>query len=214
MIKICLVRHGETVWNRSGTWQGWTDISLNDRGLAQADCVAKALGDRKFKVILTSDLERARVTAEKIAFHHEGAKFIVDERLREIHFGEWEGLTFDEIHERWPGMIDEMYQSAGSIEIPGGESFHDLQTRAFAGLKDAIQYCDDRDEILVVCHGGTNRAIICKLLGLNLNHAWNFRQGNTSITEIEYYGEKGFNMLALLNDTYHLRELEGTDLCG
>lgn len=204
---IYLVRHGETEWNKIGKYQGYTDVPLNHIGLAQADRCAEALKDVPFERIITSDLSRAKVTAEKIARYHKNATFTVDERLREINFGDWESLTYDQITGKWPGIIEEMYTTPETVTISNGESFHDVQNRAWPAVYDEIEAASEGSRILVVCHGGTNRTLICKMLELSLHYSWNFRQGNTSISCIEYYGENGHNMLSLLNDISHNRGL-------
>lgn len=214
MNKIYFVRHGETYWNRLGKYQGLSDIELNEKGLEQAKCCAKALENVKFKKIITSDLKRAFMTAEYIMTYHDEAEFIVDKRVREINFGDWEGKTYNEISTLWPGMIEAMYDNAATVNIPGGESFGDVQARAFASLKEHIATTADGENILIVCHGGTIRTLICAVLNIDLKHAWNFRQGNTAISILEYYGEGNFNTLALLNDTKHIDDLAGGNLCG
>lgn len=214
MINIFLVRHGETTWNRKNTYQGSTNVPLNERGLKQAILCAKALKDHQFSKILTSDLSRALTTATTIAQYHPKAEFIVDIRLREINFGDWEGLTYEQISEKWPGMIEEMYANSANLQLPNGESFVQMQDRAWLAIKDGLKNLNDGDNILIVCHGGTNRALICKALNMSLKHAWNFRQGNTAISHIEYYDDGDFNTLQLLNDTSHIDCMEGENICG
>lgn len=214
MINIYFVRHGETSWNRKGTYQGSTNVPLNNRGLEQAQLCAKRLSNINFSKIITSDLSRALTTASTIHEYHKTASFKIDERLREIDFGNWEGLTYNEISQKWPGMIEDMYEDSADMKIPGGESFAQMQTRAWNAVKDAITTCQDNDNLLVVCHGGTIRALICKALHISLKHAWNFRQGNTAISIVQYYDDGNFNALNLLNDTAHIDSMKGDNICG
>ncbi len=214
MVNIYLVRHGETIWNRSGHYQGVTDVALNERGIEQAKMCALALSDVPFEKIISSDLQRARITAEEIASYHKNTPFALDSRLQEIDFGAWEGLTYEEISDRWPGYIEKMYEDATNVHIEGGESFVDVQKRAWSAIEDAIVDVKDGGNLLVVCHGGVIRTLICKAIGVNLKHAWNFRQGNTAINIIEYHGNGPFNTIQLLNDTAHTASIEGEDICG
>lgn len=100
--RLILVRHGQTDYNFSGRIQGASDIPLNDTGLAQARAVGQSLAeDESVVAVYSSPLGRAKSTAEAIASHH-GLEVVPDARLRERGFGDWEGLTRDEIEEGWP----------------------------------------------------------------------------------------------------------------
>ena len=206
---IYLVRHGETDWNKEGRYQGVTDIPLNEQGLAQARACHEALKEVHFDRIIASDLVRARVTAETICGDRP-IEVKVDPRLREFNFGQWETMRVDEIETSWPGMIDLMYREPENTRIPGGETFLELQNRAWEALEEAIEAGGDGETILVAAHGVTNRMLICKMMHLPINFAWNMSQGNTGITRIFYkgMGPKDHNILNLLNDTRHVDEME------
>lgn len=205
MNTIYLVRHGQTEWNSIGRYQGNTDIPLSEVGIAQARACAEAMTDIHIDRIICSDLSRAKVTAEAILGNRD-IPFTVDARLREINFGHWEGLTYDEIQARWPEAVHTMYCSPEKVKISGGESFFEVQHRAWSALEDEMEKAADGETILVVAHGGTNRTLICKMLNLSLHYAWNLSQGNTSISRVDFYGltENDHNTLSLLNDTKHL----------
>lgn len=204
MNTIYLVRHGETDWNIQGKYQGFTDVPLNERGLAQAKACAEAMKEFQIDRIISSDLSRAQVTAESInAYHHAPLK--VDSRIREVNFGDWETLHIDEIDARWPGMIWNMYRHPETTALPNGETFQEVQDRAWEALSDEIADAEDGQSILVVCHGGTIRTLLCKLIHLPLHYTWNFSQGNTAINCIAYYGmgDNDHNTISFLNDTKH-----------
>ena len=135
MKTLYIVRHGETDWNKMGKYQGITDIPLNENGLNQAKACGNALKDVTFDRILSSDLSRALVTAETIRGDRT-TSITVDKRLRELNFGDWEAMLFSDIEARWPGLIDEMYLRPHLVKVPNGESFKDLQDRAWAGLEE------------------------------------------------------------------------------
>lgn len=206
MINIYLVRHGETDWNNQGIYQGWSDIPLNANGLRQAKECAHALESVVFDRIITSDLVRARVTAETILGERE-IPFIVDDRLREINFGEWEGLTYDEIDAQWEDVIHQMYATPHLVKVPGGDDLETVQARAWAAVKDGLEGLSSGSNLLIVCHGGTIRTLLCKLVGIPVEFIWRFRQGNTAINIINYYGkDSNFHTVQLMNDTSHTTE--------
>lgn len=210
MKTLYIVRHGETDWNKMGKYQGITDIPLNENGLNQAKACGNALKDVTFDRILSSDLSRALVTAETIRGDRT-TSITVDKRLRELNFGDWEAMLFSDIEARWPGLIDEMYLRPHLVKVPNGESFKDLQDRAWAGLEEFPNVNDGEETLLIACHGGTIRTLLCKLLDISISHCWNFSQGNTAINRIFYngMGEYDHNILNLLNDTAHVELLQG-----
>lgn len=210
MKTLYIVRHGETDWNKMGKYQGITDVPLNENGLNQAKACGNALKDVTFDRILSSDLSRALVTAETIRGDRT-TPITVDKRLRELNFGDWEAMLFSDIEARWPGLIDEMYLRPHLVKVPNGESFKDLQDRAWAGLEEFLNKNDEEETLLIACHGGTIRTLLCKLLDISISHCWNFSQGNTAINRIFYngMGEYDHNILNLLNDTAHVELLQG-----
>lgn len=210
MKTLYIVRHGETDWNKMGKYQGITDVPLNENGLNQAKACGEALKDITFDRILSSDLSRALVTAETIRGNRT-TPITVDKRLRELNFGDWEAMLFSDIEARWPGLIDEMYLRPHLVKVPNGESFKDLQDRAWAGLEEFLNKNDEDETLLIACHGGTIRTLLCKLLDISISHCWNFSQGNTAINRIFYngMGEYDHNILNLLNDTAHVELLQG-----
>lgn len=210
MKTLYIVRHGETEWNKIGRYQGITNVPLNENGIAQAKACGNALKDVHFDRILSSDLSRALVTAETIRGNRQ-LEIKTEERLREINFGDWEKLLFTEIEERWPGLIDQMYRRPDIVKVPNGESFQEVQDRAWSAVSDFLNENNEDETILITCHGGTIRTILCKLLDISISHCWNFSQGNTAINRVFYngMGESDHNILNLLNDTAHVDNLRG-----
>ena len=210
MKTLYIVRHGETEWNKIGRYQGITNVPLNENGIAQAKACGNALKDVHFDRILSSDLSRALVTAETIRGNRQ-LEIKTDERLREINFGDWEKLLFTEIEERWPGLIDQMYRRPDIVKVPNGESFQEVQDRAWSAVSDFLNENNEDETILITCHGGTIRTILCKLLDISISHCWNFSQGNTAINRVFYngMGESDHSVLNLLNDTAHVDNLRG-----
>lgn len=201
MTKLLLVRHGETVWNYISRYQGHSDIELSAKGREQARLLANRLQTEKIKAVYSSDLKRAFETASILALPH-NLPVKATKELREINFGAWEGLTYQEIMEQYSDLATKWYQYPGQVRIPGGESFTDVKERAFNTILELTRQ-NDPGTIIVVAHGGTIRAVICGLLDIDLNHAFQFRQDNAALNIIEYHQE-GFIVLSLLNGISHL----------
>jgi broad specificity phosphatase PhoE len=163
-MELICVRHGRTAWNALRRFQGQTDIPLDDEGLAQAQALAAHLRDERFDLALASDLSRARTTAEAIL----GDRDVVLElspEFREMHFGAWEGLTWDEIVGRWPeldisGEKVPMYYTA-----EGGESWDALCARVDAALRNLAARMGAGERALIVSHAGVMHAIVRSLTG-------------------------------------------------
>jgi broad specificity phosphatase PhoE len=141
---LLLARHGETDWNRERRWQGHADTELNDVGRAQARALAGELAAQPPDAVYTSDLSRARETAQIVAAEL-GLPVVVDPRLREVDVGSWSGLTSTEISERFPGAARP------------GETNEALGERVVAALCD-IAAAHDGGTVLVLTHGGAMRA--------------------------------------------------------
>jgi probable phosphoglycerate mutase len=163
---IYLARHGETSWNREGRWQGHTDISLNDEGRAQARTLGELLRGRDIGLIHTSDLARARETAEAVAAVLGVADLVVDRALRERSFGVFEGLTRRECEERHPEHWAS-YRADPARVPPGAESQQALADRMHDAVRRAAaaRHVADDAPVLVVSHGGSIRALIHRVTG-------------------------------------------------
>ena len=144
-MNLLVVRHAESVWNRDGRWQGQADPPLSSVGAAQARAAAAALGS--IDCIVSSDLERARSTAEIIADALGAGPVIVDDRWRERDVGLWQGLTVDEIERDYPGAL------ASGHRPPGWESSQSMLDRILTAVGYAATRASSGD-VLVVSHAG------------------------------------------------------------
>ena len=144
-----MLRHGQSTWNAAGRWQGHADAPLTDLGRAQAAAAVTALPD--VEAVWSSDLERARSTAEIIGGAL-GLSIRVDSRFRERNAGDWTGLTRDEIEAGWPRYLAEHRRPAGF------EHDVDVLERILVGLGD-IHETHPGGQVLVVAHGGVLRAM-------------------------------------------------------
>lgn len=200
MTKVFLIRHGETDWNRLQKYQGQTDIPLNSDGVRQAEQLASRLQRETFDAVYSSDLVRAHETATVLATPHQ-LQVTTCPGLKEISFGDWEGLTYDHIMGEWSGEMGLFFSKPGEVEIPNGETFRQLQERVVATLDELVR-AHPQQTILVVSHGAAIRTAICAALDIPLNQVWNIRQDNTALNVFEYYEDR--TVLACLNDTNHL----------
>lgn len=197
---IYLVRHGETVWNREGRFQGQTDVELSQRGQTQGDRVAERLSTENLDVIVASDLIRAKETAEKVARLAQ-CPIELDPALREMHFGVWQGYTRDEIQNRFDAAFTKYMTDALDGRPTEGETFREVMVRVTAAVKRVVAaYPDGR--IAIVAHGGSVRATLCHYLGWDPRHRGVYRLDNCSISLLEVRPE--FVSLHHLNDCCHL----------
>jgi alpha-ribazole phosphatase len=165
MTTLLLVRHGETDWNRDGRWQGQTDTELNERGRGQARALAAELDGEPIAAAYASDLARAQQTAELIATPR-GLGVRTDPRLRELHFGGWEGLTTAEIEERYPDQVARWRADDGSHAFAGGETYVQMGERVVQALSE-IAAAHPSETVLVVLHGGPMRGLLAHAAGLS-----------------------------------------------
>jgi broad specificity phosphatase PhoE len=161
---LLLARHGETDWNRDGRWQGQTDTPLNERGREQARALAAEVAGNGIAAVYASDLARARETAAIVADRLR-VPLHVDSRLRELHFGGWEGLTTPEIEERYPNEIARWRADDGSNAFAGGEAYTEMGERVVAALKEIVA-AHPSEDVLVVLHGGPIRGLLAHAAGV------------------------------------------------
>jgi probable phosphoglycerate mutase len=146
-VELWLVRHGESTFNAEGRYAGWSDPALTEAGEAMARALRPRLAEVEFDGIWRSDRIRTRETARLAGFPDAR----VDERLREIDFGELEGLTYEQAGEDWRHRL----RSFADFQAPGGESTRDLQERVESFLADL-----PAGRHLVFSHGGWIRCVI------------------------------------------------------
>lgn len=164
MTTLILTRHGETDWNREGRWQGHADTPLNDAGREQARALAAELAAEPVVAVYSSDLRRARDTATLVADRH-GLQVQADPRLREIDFGDWEGLTTPEIHHLYPAFAEAWPPDDGE-PFPGGETYVAMGRRIVGALREIVDRHPD-GTVVVVLHGGPIRGALAHAAGIS-----------------------------------------------
>ncbi len=192
-LKIILIRHGITDWNLVRRYQGHTDVPLNEQGREQARELAMMLEKMPIAAIYSSDLVRAYETAKIIA---EGRSIPIYKlrELRETHFGNWEGLTIEEIHEKFPEDVERLKKDPIHGLRPGGESRGIMFERVKKKVLE-IAKKHPNQTIAIVAHEGTIAAATCALTGEEFReHRQKYRLDNTS-----------YNILEQENGKWHLR---------
>jgi broad specificity phosphatase PhoE len=162
---LLLARHGETDWNRDGRWQGHTDTTRNDRGREQARELAERLDGEPIAAVYASDLRRAHETAQIVAGRL-GLPVVTDERLREINFGRWEGLTTPELEARYPEDVARWRADDGNGSFAGGETYVAMGERVVAALEE-IGSAHPDEQVLVILHGGPIRGLLAHAAGIS-----------------------------------------------
>ncbi len=205
--RLLLVRHGETEWNRQTTFQEGIDVPLNDNGRQQAQKAGELLKDVPLDFAVSSPMLRPKETAEIILQYHPAVQLQLQDGLREISHGLWEGKLEAEIEQAYPGELHRWRTEPGEVQMPEGENLQQVWERSQAAwhsiLSSAAQ--NQLKTGLVVAHDATNKALLCQILGMEADHFWNFRQGNGAVSVIDYpQGLDGLPVLQAMNITTHL----------
>ena len=207
MKKIYLARHGQTDANNSLTFQGHIDNHLNSKGLLQAKKIVDYFTNHNLPKIYTSDLIRTVETARPTAEIH-NSEIVKIPALKEISFGEWEGLSYDEIKEKWSDQLELFFKQPAQCRMPGGESFDDVALRVRSVCEDLFKNNSDKN-IAIVSHGGVIRVQLCLLLGLDINKLWVFGVHNASTTCIGKWQDRF--TIEYVNDTHYLNDNVNSD---
>jgi broad specificity phosphatase PhoE len=202
MLRLILVRHGETERNFEARLQGGkSDVPLNEKGRGQARSLGLALKDEKLRAIYSSPLKRALDTAQAISAHHH-LKVETDQGLSEIDMGSIDGLDLTEVKESQTDFWERWRQEDYSVALPGGESPLQVQKRAWGVVQDIIRR-NHEGSVVVVSHAISLQTIIIAILGAPLSSFTRFHLGVASITILHIDDER--TSLILLNDTCHLK---------
>jgi alpha-ribazole phosphatase/probable phosphoglycerate mutase len=185
-------------------FQGATDIQLSARGFQQAVSLGKRLAALKPDAFYASDLARAYETAKIISSHHYMPVKKVP-GLRELNFGEWEGLTSKEIEKLYTDEVKKWWENPFLIRIPGGETYSELIERSVNAVKEIIERHTD-GHIVVISHGGPIRSVVGSVLGMDLSKYWRLGLHNASLSILDFSGGWENGILSLFNDCSHLAD--------
>lgn len=194
--KVVLIRHGVTKWNKQKRYCGFLDVGLSAEGKRQAEKLHQRLKNEKFEKIYCSDLKRALQTA-RIVF--KGKKIIKEKDLKEINFGVIEGMSYDEIMQKYPQVYSNWVKDPYKHKIPKSETMLQFKKRINKAIKKIVMLNKGKT-VAVVCHGGTISMYITTIF--KNNKFWHHIPGSVSVSVVEY--EKLKPQVKLFNCTKHL----------
>lgn len=203
-MRLLLVRHGETPWNVTLQYQGQANVPLNERGIEQARRCAGRLARYGAVALYSSDVVRAWQTAELIGASLGLTPSPMPE-IREIDVGQWEGHTPEELYRRFPDHMAEYKRDPARTVRLGGESYAQLQARALVALNQIQERHSHGEVVVAVSHGGTIRALLCHVIGLDLGNFGRMWLDNGSLTELRM-GRSGWRLMRL-NDNAHVEDI-------
>ncbi len=204
-MRLIIVRHGESEWNRIGRYQGQADAPLSALGASQAEALGSRLQREQFDAIFTSPLQRAANTARAIAHYHPDVPFREEPALMEIHHGDWQGLFSNEVITRYGDGLREWRQHPTRSQFPNGESFSNILKRVL-DFKDRLLTEYSNRTILVSTHDVVVKILVSDALGMNMDRINRIWVTNASISVIEYGDDLPY--LVSLSEACHLGRLE------
>lgn len=190
MVRLIWIRHALTRENAERRFIGHIDPLLSDEGVRQAGKLAETWRHAPVTAIYTSDLRRARETAEAIAACHPAVPLVVTPLLREMSFGEWEGLTYEEMVNRDRDALERFYGDPWHIAPPGGETLCGLRRRLDAFLREVAESCGG-GTVLAVTHGGIIRLFAALYLAGDPERVWDAPPAHGEALSCRYDGKRG-----------------------
>ena len=200
-MQIVLVRHGATDWNLEHRCQGSSDRDLSDVGLRQAEEIAERLRQEPIDAVYSSDLKRARRTAELISGHHK-LPVVIETSIRELDHGQLEGLTFNEIKQNYGDFLVRWRSEPAHLQVPGGERLADVAERAWSGLTQIVTRHQTSDTIVVVSHNFPIVGIVCRITGTHLNDYRNFHLDPCGISRLHQNSDGSWQVTHINGDEY------------
>ncbi|MDQ3870840.1 MAG: histidine phosphatase family protein [Chloroflexota bacterium] len=213
MVTLVLTRHGATTRSEPEQHLGQRiDIELSPAGREAAGALAMRLEGVQFERVISSPLRRAQETAVRAV---PGATIETDTRLAEMDYGEWEGLTYEQIDERDAELRDAWERDPATLACPGGESGADVARRVHSFLDELVEWgegsgADGNPQVLAVAHSTTNRILLAVSLGVPLrDYRLRFRQDPANLTVLRFAGLESGALLLVANDVAHIKGVRG-----
>lgn len=202
-MRIFLVRHGETEWNRIHRFQGRSDTQLNETGKEQADALATALKDESLTAIYTSPLSRAIETAERIKAYHPSIPFFVEDDFVEMELGDFDGMEAKDWMRQYPDFRKAWAEHPATVRMPGGENLEEVQSRAIDALEHIARDYPFNTTLLICSHNFVILSMLCHALKISLDRFRELRQETAAFSVIckqadRYYTET-------MNECAHLK---------
>lgn len=199
-MRVHLIRHGESIWNRLGLVQGTRDSGLTLKGKKQANLLAERLNKCSFEAIYSSSLKRAYQTANALSAVH-NLPVVIEDGLREIELGDWEGKSHQQIVSQDKENFEQWYKLPLEVRIPGAETVIEFKDRVVKTIESILSR-HAQGEIAIISHGGVISVYLAWLLEMNLNKVWTIALKNGALTTIDFF--EHWTSLIVFNDTCHL----------
>jgi alpha-ribazole phosphatase len=180
---LYIIRHGQVAKSRPHSYNGQLDVPLSALGSKQMDCLAEWAASSNVDAIYCSDLRRAVAGAEAVG-RRCAVPVSVTPLLREKHFGQWEGLTYEEAEQLFPAEWRAWLADPSDARPPGGETYRELEARVLPCVRRVVFDHVGRT-VLILAHGGVNRVILCCALGLSLRLAFRIEQDYACVNRID-----------------------------
>ena len=203
-MRILLIRHGETDWNRTHRFQGRSDLPLNQKGRDEAHALALGLKNQSLAAIYSSPLARAIETAQLIRVFHPAVPLFEEEGLAEMDLGEFEGMEAGQWVADHADFIRSWRETPASVRMPGGENLQEVQARAINTLERIERLYSMESTLLLCSHNFVNRAILCYALGIPLDRFREVRQETAALNVLCI--RKGRLVAETVNDCSHLTD--------
>ncbi len=206
-MKLYIIRHGQTAWNKEEVFRGTRDIPLNEVGLKEAVAVGAYLESVPFDALYTSPLSRARQTAQAVA-EATGLAPLDEPNLIDLNFGDWQGISLQEVKEKYPELYATWTTRPERAAFPGGESLNDVLTRVKSLLSRLLKEYPE-DTVALFTHRVVCKVFICHLLGLGLEHFWQIEQSTACLNRFRFSMARRQWICEVLNSQCHLESLAG-----
>ena len=208
---LYLIRHGETEGGEIRRYKGTIDVPLSEKGLRQMEQISKYIVEKGGKgglmnAVYCSDLTRAIRSAEIVAEPH-SLKPVILSSLRERNFGLWEGMSFDEIMEKYPLEFDAWAGNPLKFSPMEGESTLAMRDRVIQAMSEIMEN-HNKENIAIVAHGGVNRIILCHILGIPLENIFRIEQDYGAVNIIEFWDK--YPVVKLLNGSSNVESIANT----
>ena len=194
--RLFLIRHGQVEGFEAKRYNGQKNVALTAHGRRQLELVAERLQGVPLDAVWSSDLDRCRYGAEHLAAPRH-LRVVYCERLRELHAGDWEGLTWEELQRHYPTQWQARLADIVNYRMPGGESFRDAAQRVLPELHRLLAAHPDGN-VALVAHGGVNRIILLDALGAPLDRVFCLEQDYACLNVIDYFAD-GYRTVRLMN---------------
>jgi broad specificity phosphatase PhoE len=203
-IRIFLIRHGETDWNRIRRFQGRSDLPLNQAGREQARALALALKDESILAMYSSPLARAMETARLIKIFHAATPLFEEKGLIEMDLGDFDGLEAQQWIDQYPTFQKAWLETPASATMPGGENLQEVQVRAIDTLERITRLYPSETTLLICSHNFVNLTILCYALNISLTRFRDLRQGTAALNILYKQGERWW--VKVVNERSHLQK--------